>query len=255
MRTVKIPHPTHRPEDSAVMRAPVRSSIPHQGTTAEADGRGMGSRVRPGTLHSSLRRLLGDPAATVLRIILVMMLLQLGGPALPANGVPTDGPGRAGAVSLLDGRSPAGFVPEWSWPLHPAPKVLRLFDKPAQNWKRGHRGVDLAVGAALPGSVVSPAAGVVSFAGTVVDRGVVSIDHGGGRISSFEPVDPLVVKGQRIAEGELVATVTVPATGGTGGVHCSESCLHWGVRVDGDYVDPLGLVMDRRPSVLLPLNE
>ncbi|MHA7180603.1 M23 family metallopeptidase [Arthrobacter sp. MDB2-24] len=147
----------------------------------------------------------------------------------------------------------ADVVPEWSWPLTPVPEVLRRFEKPPQPWKRGHRGVDLSAGAGGPVVVVSPADGVVSFAGTVVDRGVLSIAHGGGRISSFEPVTTDLVKGRRVGQGDVVAMLAGPAAGGPPR-HCGQSCLHWGVRVDGEYVDPLSFVMDRRPSVLLPLG-
>ncbi|MHA7287444.1 M23 family metallopeptidase [Arthrobacter sp. MDT3-44] len=146
----------------------------------------------------------------------------------------------------------ADVVPEWSWPLTPVPEVLRPFEKPPQPWKRGHRGVDLSAGAGGP-VVVSPADGVVSFAGTVVDRGVLSIDHGGGRISSFEPVTTDLAKGRRVGRGDVVAMLAGPAAGGPPR-HCRQPCLHWGVRVDGEYVDPLSFVLDRRPSVLLPLG-
>lgn len=153
------------------------------------------------------------------------------------------------------GQEPAarttGFVPEWSWPLAPAPTVLRPFEKPPRPWQRGHRGVDLA--GAAPATVLSPADGVVSFAGTVVDRGVLSIDHGGGRVSSFEPVTTDLVRGQRVSGGQAVATLDGIGPGPPRG-HC-RGCLHWGVRVDGEYVDPLSFVTDRRPSVLLPLGD
>nr|WP_246020934.1 M23 family metallopeptidase [Arthrobacter echini] len=146
------------------------------------------------------------------------------------------------------------FVPEWSWPLEPVPEVLRPFDGPAQRWARGHRGVDLSPAPAGSAPVLSPADGVVSFAGTVVDRGVLSIDHGGGRISSFEPVTTDLARGSPVRRGQLVATVDVTVDVTDRRVHCGR-CLHWGVRVDGDYVDPLMFVMDRRPSVLLPLPD
>lgn len=198
-------------------------------------------------------------SARSIRLVLAVVLLQGSLTSAPAAGPQTDpaGPPPAGGgqrSTIPD----TGFVAEWSWPLRPVPAVLRAFDKPEQDWRPGHRGVDLRAagphaGATDPMSVLSPAAGVVSFAGRVVDRGVVSIDHGDGRISSFEPVDPLVRKGQQIGEGDAVATITPPPPGSAGGVHCSVPCLHWGVRVDGEYVDPLGFVSDRRPSVLLPM--
>lgn len=157
--------------------------------------------------------------------------------------------GAGGSAGQEPGRSP-GFVPEWTWPLTPAPAVLRPFEKPPRPWQRGHRGVDLA--GAAPAAVLSPADGVVSFAGTVVDRGVLSIDHGGGRVSSFGPVTTDLVKGQRVSGGQAVATLDGVGPGPPRG-HCG-GCLHWGVRVDGEYVDPLSFVTDRRPSVLLPLD-
>lgn len=151
--------------------------------------------------------------------------------------------------------APAPFIAEWSWPLEATPNVLRPFEKPPQKWKPGHRGVDLSVGAGGQVSVLSPADGAVSFAGTVVDRGVLSIDHGDGRVSSFEPVTTNLIKGQRVGRGDAVAILSATGSGGRSFGHCGRPCLHWGVRDDGEYVDPLSFVMDRRPSVLLPLGE
>ena len=141
----------------------------------------------------------------------------------------------------------AGPVPAsaWSWPLSPRPAVLRAFDPPAKPWLSGHRGVDLEApfdGAPLK----SPAAGTVSFVGTVVDRPVITIDHGNGLRSSFEPVASSLRAGSAVAEGDVLGQVQ------TG--HCGPAppCLHWGVRRGEDYVNPLAFVMDLRPSVLLP---
>ena len=54
-------------------------------------------------------------------------------------------------------------------------------------WASGHRGIDLAADAEA--TIPAPADGVVSFSGVVVDREVLSIDHGGGYISSFDPAE------------------------------------------------------------------
>ncbi|MHA7282321.1 M23 family metallopeptidase [Arthrobacter sp. TMS2-4] len=161
----------------------------------------------------------------------------------------SSGSGSPAAASAAAEGAAAPFVPEWSWPLVPVPEVLRAFEKPPQKWKRGHRGVDLSTGAG-PVPVVSPADGVVFFAGTVVDRGVLSIDHGDGRISSFEPVSTELSRGGRVERGQVVAVLDGPVR-----AHCGRPCLHWGVREDGEYVDPLSFVTDRRPSVLLPLDD
>ena len=146
--------------------------------------------------------------------------------------------------------APAGLsetaAPSWQWPLTPRPQVLRDFNPPPKPWLSGHRGVDL--GAAADGApVTSPAAGTVSFVGVVVDRPVITIDHGDGLRSSFEPVDSTLAAGAPVAAGQVIGTAR-PG-------HCAAApCLHWGVRRGEDYVDPLQFVMDLRPSVLLPLE-
>ncbi|MGO1517429.1 MAG: M23 family metallopeptidase [Arthrobacter sp.] len=165
-------------------------------------------------------------------LVLVLALLAGGGPAGPI------GPARA------DGPTPsAGSVP-WSWPLGGPEAVLDSFVAPPAPWAAGHRGVDLR--SATGAGIRSPAAGVVRYAGVVVDREVLTIDHGGGVVSSFEPVTAELDVGARVVRGQQVATT------GTGG-HCAGVCLHWGVRLNGEYIDPLSLLMDRRPSILLPV--
>ncbi|WOH20164.1 M23 family metallopeptidase [Paenarthrobacter sp. GOM3] len=134
----------------------------------------------------------------------------------------------------------------WSWPLSPKPSVLRTFDPPDKPWMSGHRGVDLGP-APDGGQVTSPADGVVTFAGVVVDRPVLTIDHGDGLRSSFEPLTSELKPGDAVRKGQGLGTVE---PGHCGGV----TCLHWGVRRGEDYVNPLDLVQDVRPSVLLPLE-
>lgn len=134
-----------------------------------------------------------------------------------------------------------------SWPLRPEPGVLRPFDAPAQRWSPGHRGVDLAASAGQ--AVLAPAAGTVTFAGVVVDRGVLTLTHSGGLRSSFEPVTGQVPVGTVVAQGQPVAAVDPLVA------HCAPvTCLHWGVRRGEVYLDPLGLVLPPPPSVLLPLT-
>lgn len=133
----------------------------------------------------------------------------------------------------------------WSWPLSPEPAVLRAFDPPAKPWLSGHRGVDLQSGANAA-QVMSPEAGTVTFVGVVVDRPVITIDHGGIK-SSFEPVESTLTAGTAVSKGDVIGTVL------TG--HCGVTpCLHWGVRRGEEYLNPLSFVRDLRPSVLLPLT-
>ncbi|MCA4133717.1 M23 family metallopeptidase [Arthrobacter sp. M4] len=134
----------------------------------------------------------------------------------------------------------------WSWPLSPKPKVLQHFDPPPKPWLSGHRGVDLM--ASGDGTeVLAPESGTVSFEGVVVDRPVITVDHGSGLRSSFEPVATTLEAGARVEKGQVIGTVQ--------GGHCpTDVCLHWGVRRGVQYVNPLSFVLDMRPSVLLPLE-
>ncbi|WP_082104884.1 M23 family metallopeptidase [Demequina maris] len=146
--------------------------------------------------------------------------------------------------------SAAGLAPPpapLSAPVAPL-RALALFVAPAAPWAAGHRGIDLA---AMPGqTVLSPAAGVVSYSGRVVDRGVVALDHGDGLVSSLEPVAHAPPAGTRVARGEPVGEV------GSEPGHCAPAtCVHWGVRVDGVYVDPLDVLEGFGPVVLLPLAD
>jgi murein DD-endopeptidase MepM/ murein hydrolase activator NlpD len=134
--------------------------------------------------------------------------------------------------------------PPWNWPVAPAPEVLRSFDPPPEPWLSGHRGVDLAVPAGT--TVLSPADGRISFSGWVVDRQVITVDHGNGLRSSLLAVVSELEAGVAVAAGDPVGTVAESG-------HCPTACLHWGVRRGETYVNPLQFVMDLRPSVLLPV--
>lgn len=154
------------------------------------------------------------------------------------------------AVLVLPGSAadPQAATPRasWDWPLSPRPAVLRAFDPPDKPWMSGHRGVDLeATHDGVP--VASPEAGTVTFVGVVVDRPVITIDHGGGLRSSFEPVESPLAAGDQVARGETIGTLQ-PG-------HCgSLPCIHWGVRRGDIYINPLDFVTDLRPSILLPVT-
>jgi murein DD-endopeptidase MepM/ murein hydrolase activator NlpD len=133
----------------------------------------------------------------------------------------------------------------WVWPVVGDSAVVRPFEAPATRYSAGHRGIDLA---AAPNTVVvAPAAGVVSFAGTVVDRPVLSITSDGGLVSSIEPVIATVRAGDVVAAGDVVGAV---ASGG----HCGTTCTHFGVRLYGEYVNPLVLLQSLPRAVLLPIG-
>jgi murein DD-endopeptidase MepM/ murein hydrolase activator NlpD len=88
---------------------------------------------------------------------------------------------------------------------------------------------------------------VVTFVGTVVDRGVVTIDHGGGLVSSIEPIAATVAVGDDVDVGDPLGVVS-----GEPG-HCfPRTCMHWGVRFQGEYVNPLDVLVGYGSIVLLP---
>lgn len=148
------------------------------------------------------------------------------------------------AALVLTAAPAAAAAPgAWGWPLEPPHRVIRAFLAPASPYAAGHRGLDLAARAGDP--VLAPGDGVVSFAGRVVDRPVLSIAHAGDLVSTVEPVDALVAAGDRVTAGQ---TVGVVAAGG----HCGEGCLHFGVRLHGRYVSPMLLLGGIPRAVLLP---
>ena len=166
--------------------------------------------------------------------------------AVPGAGAWSAAPAGAGVfdASLADDRTIAGEGPRWRWPVAPA-SLSRSFEAPPTPYAAGHRGIDLR---ALPGSpVTAPSRATVRFAGMVVDRRVLTLDHGDGVLSSYEPVLSALSVGETVAAGDPLGTVD-------SGGHCAAACLHVGVRVDGEYVSPL-LFFDRVPrAVLLPLG-
>ncbi|MER7494043.1 peptidase M23 [Streptomyces pharetrae CZA14] len=176
------------------------------------------------------------------RAVLLGLLLTAGPSARPADGAPPPAPTAAPVP-------PAGRT----WPLPGRPAILRAWDPPPTPYARGHRGVDLAAQPSAP--VLAVAAGRVTFAGRVAGRGVISVDlRGTGEPplrTTYEPVRASVRKGDEVAAGEVLGTVEPT------GSHCPVTCVHWGLRRGGTYLDPLSLLppwlLNGGPSVLLPV--
>ncbi|MFE8012779.1 murein hydrolase activator EnvC family protein [Streptomyces antibioticus] len=137
-----------------------------------------------------------------------------------------------------------------TWPVGTRPAVVRAWEPPPTAYARGHRGVDLA---APPGAPVrAVAAGVVSYAGRVAGRGVISVTLTGTNLrTTYEPVRPSVTKGTEVTAGQVLGTVEPT------GSHCTTPCLHWGLRREKTYLDPLSLLppwlLRKGPSRLLPV--
>lgn len=136
----------------------------------------------------------------------------------------------------------------WQWPLPPPHEVVAPFEAPEHRYGPGHRGIDIAVsGDGAEVRAVEP--GTVRFSGMVAGRGVVSVTHADGLISTYEPVTGLVTPGEPVQVGDVLGTIESVAEAS----HCpGQSCLHLGARRGEDYLDPLLLLGARGPSVLLP---
>lgn len=136
------------------------------------------------------------------------------------------------------GKAGAGL---WLPPLGRPLRVSAAYALPNGLYNAGHRGIDLT---AASGAIVrSPATGIVSFIGTVVDRPVVSIRVDAHTVLSLEPVSSELHAGDAVARGAELGAVDA-------GGHCAAACLHIGARVDGAYVNPLRFLRAR--PVLLP---
>jgi murein DD-endopeptidase MepM/ murein hydrolase activator NlpD len=133
----------------------------------------------------------------------------------------------AAALAVVPPASAAGT---WTWPVEGP--VIRPFDPPDSPYGSGHRGIDIATEVGTP--VLAPAAGTVTFAGQVGGRLFVTVDHGGGLESTYSWLSEL-----RVRRGAVVSPGDVLALSGWGHAGSLVPHLHFGVKLDDAYVDPL----------------
>jgi murein DD-endopeptidase MepM/ murein hydrolase activator NlpD len=177
--------------------------------------------------------------ATRVGAALLVAVLLLGG-SVSAHVAAADVPGPTAARERAEAGM-AGREPAAAGAIAPVPGgIVRRFDPPATRYGPGHRGVDLA---ADPGEAVRAAlSGTVAFAGDVAGRGWVTVDHGGGLVTTYGWLAPRrVVRGDRVRTGTVLGRLAEDAT------H-----LDWGARLDGEYLDPLRL-LGRWRARLVPL--
>lgn len=186
-----------------------------------------------------------SPFATAVVSLLTAATAALGPAAAdPPVAAAPPGASEPAAAAGVPEPAPSAWVP----PLDGLLLVLEPFDPPTEDWLPGHRGVDLA--AAVGSEVRSAGGGIVVWAAPVAGRGVVSVLHDDGRRTTYEPVDPEVSIGDVVGRGQLLGTVA-PGVGHCGG---TPTCLHWGLLLGDEYLDPLSLLGAGRP-VLLPPEE
>jgi hypothetical protein len=129
----------------------------------------------------------------------------------------------------------------WSWPVQ-GPVLQQFSYDEAHPYAAGqHRGIDIGADAAGE-SVVAPAGGTVSFAGTVPTNGTsVTIQTADGYSVTLTHLGTILVsKGATVAERDSVGTVGPSGTPEVDGPY-----VHLGIRHTDDpngYVDPLTLL-------------
>lgn len=137
----------------------------------------------------------------------------------------------------------------WRIPLAPPVQLINQYRQPSSDYSAGHRGVDYQV--SLDQTVFAPAAGMVWFVGRVVDRDIISLKHGTGILTEFEPVCSSLRAGDSISLGEPIGVVCDAA--GSYRQHCQAArCLHFSMRFNEQYLSPLALIGGLNPSRLLP---
>jgi peptidase M23-like protein len=146
---------------------------------------------------------------------------------------------------LLLAWAPAAYA--WSWPVQGPVLQPFAYDEAHPYASGQHRGID--IGADASGQhVVAPAAGTVSFAGSVPANGeCVTIQTPDGYTVTLTHLGTILVgKGDSVAEGQAVATI-----GPSGTPEFDRPYVHLGVRATPDpngYLDPLGLLPPPAPQ-------
>lgn len=169
--------------------------------------------------------------AFVVRSVLPLAFAMVAPAALHAP-APVHAPPPVHALAPM----PAPLLPRagtWLWPV--LGPVIGAFEPPETPFGAGHRGIDIA--APIGTRVVAPDAGVVAFAGKVGGELFVTLDHGAGVTSTYSWISAALVR-----KGDVVARGATIARTGRGHPGSAVPHLHFGVRRDGTYLDPLAFL-------------
>lgn len=130
--------------------------------------------------------------------------------------------------------------------------VVHEYRQSETPYSAGHRGIDYE--AKLGQAVFAPANGQVHFVGKVVNRQLISLNHGQELLTAFEPVCSQLTEGESVVSGQLIGEVCEGEA--SYHPHCQTSdCLHFSVRKNGEYLSPLWFTGELTPSRLLPWIE
>ncbi|RKD32216.1 murein hydrolase activator EnvC family protein [Lacrimispora algidixylanolytica] len=120
------------------------------------------------------------------------------------------------------------------WPCPSSIRITSGFgdrDSPTEGASTNHKGID--VSASTGSGIVAAASGTVTISTYSYSAGnYIMIHHGGGVYTVYMHCSELLVSaGQEVSQGQVIAKVG--STGYSTGPH-----LHFGIRVDGSYVNP-----------------
>lgn len=120
------------------------------------------------------------------------------------------------------------------WPCPSSSRITSNFgdrESPTEGASSSHKGID--IGAAAGNSILAAASGTVTISTYSYSAGnYIMIHHGGGVYTVYMHCSELLVSaGQEVTQGQIIAKVG--STGYSTGPH-----LHFGIRVDGSYVNP-----------------
>lgn len=140
----------------------------------------------------------------------------------------------AGNISKTDDTAPENMI----WPLPGDGRIYGYFGNrtaPTAGASTYHRGLD--IGGELGASIVAVLAGTIEVASYSVTNGnYIIVNHGNGIRTAYVHCSKLLASvGQYVQQGEVIALVG--STGIATGPH-----LHFGVSVNGTYVDPLNYI-------------
>ena len=124
------------------------------------------------------------------------------------------------------------------WPCPSSSRVTSPFggrSSPTEGASSNHQGMD--IGAASGSNIIAAAAGEVIISTYSYSAGnYIMINHGGGVYTVYMHCSQLLVsKGDQVTQGQVIAKVG--STGYSTGPH-----LHFGIRVNGSYVNPANYV-------------
>lgn len=124
----------------------------------------------------------------------------------------------------------------FTWPVPSSNRITSYFggrDAPVAGASTYHKGIDIACNMGDPIVAASDGTVIVSTY-NYAEGNYICIDHGGGVVTLYMHNSQLLVSvGETVTAGQTIAAAG--STGYSSGPHC-----HFGVRIDGVYMDPLG---------------